>query len=302
MANSLQNIVQNNQPKHTIGHIRQKLNGTLSQQFTFIIVEGNDDVDFYHSFFHPNKTFIYPSIKEDNTMGGCSYLQEIVNTVLSWGITEKIFGIMDTDYRKYRPFYKYPQAVFHTDYRDMEMMVLSVPNVRAALNNWNNQFQNAIVTITPVVRFQGKLRIWNDLFKLGCNFKKTARISNLFNTNTHSIYTDWKTRAFKNFYKGCRNKKDSFSKRIYKSLLSRTVRCIHALPLYKNASDYDICRGHDMLSLLSFQMVRTDIYSNKNIWEKMIQAYSLMDFKATRLYRSIHCWENKHGVQIVKEI
>ncbi|MBQ4055884.1 MAG: DUF4435 domain-containing protein [Bacteroidaceae bacterium] len=300
MATSLQNIVQNNQPIHTIGHIRQKLNGSLSQQITFIIVEGNDDLDFYRSFFKPNNSFIYSSIKENDIMGGCAYLQEIVKTVLSWGKTEKIFGIMDTDYRKYIPFYKYPQAVFHTDYRDMEMMVLSVPNVQAALNNWNNQIQNAIATITPVVRFQGRLRIWNEIFKLGCNFKKYAKISNLFNTKTHSIYTDWEKRAIENFYKGCRNRKDSFFKKIYKPLLSRTVRCIHALPLYKNASDYDICRGHDMLLLLSYQMVHTNIYSDKNIWEKMKQAYSLMDFKATRLYRSIRQWENKHQVQIVK--
>lgn len=300
MPGSLQATVQANQPQHTLGHIKQKLNGRLSQQQTFIIVEGKDDVEFYNAFFDTNKAFIYPSIKEDQNMGGCSYLMEIVATVLNNYQTDMIFGIMDTDYRKFYPFYRYPKGIFHTDHRDMEMTVLSFPNVREALFIWNTGFQDAITQITPAVKYQGGLRIINDLFRLGCKFREKAKISKLFNERQHSLYPDWKQKANQNFIKGCQNKKSNFLKRLYVFIISRLAIMLQTLSLYKRGNDYDVCRGHDMLSLLSYQMIHTQTYSEKTIWEKMVQAYSIQDFKTTHLYKTISQWEKKHHVQILK--
>lgn len=300
MAKSLQETVQSTQPKHTLGHIKHKLNGRLSRQLTFIVVEGKDDMEFYNTFFDSNKTFIYPSIKEDETMGGCSYLVEIVTTVLNSYNTELIFGIMDTDSRKFNPFYKNPKGVFLTDHRDMEMTVLSVPRIQETLFSWNHKFQDAITQTTPVVKYQGGLRILNDLFRIKCNFKEKAKIAKLFNEKQHTLYPNWKKRANQNFLKGCPNNKGHFFLKAYTFFAARLALMFQALSIYKLGNDYDVCRGHDMLSLLSYQMIQTQIYSEKTIWEKMAKAYSLQDFKGTFLYQAIHEWEKKHHIQIIK--
>ena len=63
----------------------------------------------------------------------------------------------------------------------------------------------------------------------------------------------------------------------------------------ENESLYDICRGHDLLKLLSQALVYIQ-YKVENITAKMIEAYSLDDFKSTRLYASIQAWQEAEGV------
>lgn len=59
---------------------------------------------------------------------------------------------------------------------------------------------------------------------------------------------------------------------------------------------YDVCRGHDMLQLLSLTLVDVQTYSEKSIMNKMIEAYDLNDFRATRLYASILTWQTSESV------
>lgn len=65
-------------------------------------------------------------------------------------------------------------------------------------------------------------------------------------------------------------------------------------------SAYDVCRGHDVLSLLSLMMIKTDAYTTKTITNKMIESSSLIDFKQTTLYSSLRVWEQQLGKIILK--
>ena len=69
-----------------------------------------------------------------------------------------------------------------------------------------------------------------------------------------------------------------------------------ALHDYGKDSFYDICQGHDTISLLSLSLVNNSVYSETNIWEHCFDAYTLEDFKRTRLYVSISHWSEGKGV------
>lgn len=47
---SLRTFVEQDMTKHTLGHIFAKLKGHQPARSTFLIVEGGDDLAFYHSF------------------------------------------------------------------------------------------------------------------------------------------------------------------------------------------------------------------------------------------------------------
>ena len=52
--------------RHTLGHIYAKLNSRRRMQTTFVIVEGADDLAFYHRFFDGRVTDVYYSTKLDD--------------------------------------------------------------------------------------------------------------------------------------------------------------------------------------------------------------------------------------------
>lgn len=295
MASSTRTQVEQDTSRHTLGHILAKLNGARRTRTTFVVVEGSDDLAFYMRFFDRRVSTAYYSTKLMNDgnvqEGGCQELQNIVRTVLDDGRTDKVIGIMDTDYRRYMKGYEYPQNIFHTDHRDMEMTALSTPSVQQSLNAWIPDFDVTMRRIEPMLRHAGKLRIVNDLYRLGCSFKSRVKIGRVFDGNAHGVYPDWKSRYNRAFWRGCFRKKKGVSE-MAKELQSLCKAVVHLTTHdYSKESRYDICQGHDTISLLSLCLVNTATYSKQKIWENCFDAYGLNDFKRTHLYASLHQWE-----------
>ena len=67
----------------------------------------------------------------------------------------------------------------------------------------------------------------------------------------------------------------------------------------KDENTYNVCRGHDMLNLLSLSLIDVQKYSVSAIMSKMIESYSLDDFKCTQLYASILAWQTKENVNVL---
>lgn len=61
---------------------------------------------------------------------------------------------------------------------------------------------------------------------------------------------------------------------------------------------HDICRGHDLLPLLALVLIKKE-YSATSIMQKMIEVYSLEDFRQTHLYASILHWQESEGVDVL---
>lgn len=300
MASSTRTQVEQDMSKHTLGHIFAKLKGMRRSRTVFVVVEGTDDLAFYMRFFDRRVASVYYStkLKDDGNIdtGGCEELQHIVETVLKDGRTDKVVGIIDTDYRRYRKDYMYPKNIFHTDYRDMEMTALGTSSVQQALRSWIMDYDMVLHRIEPMLRHAGKLRIVNDLYRLGCSFKKKVKINRVFDDTTHAVFPDWKSRYNKAFMKSCfRKRKGIFE--IVAEWLRLFKASIHmAFHNYIDENFYDICQGHDTVSLLSLSMVNNSVYSETAIWEHCFDAYGLDDFKRTLLYSSLCQWATGIGV------
>lgn len=305
MAVSTRTKVEQDMSRHTLNHIFTKLRGRFSDRTTFVVVEGSDDLAFYSRFFNKSTTAVYYATKQTDDgrieSGGCEELQNIVKTVLDDARTDKVVGIMDTDYRKYQKNYEYPQHIFHTDYRDMEMTALNTLSVKAALNAWISDFTNKLKFLEPMLRHAGKLRIMNDIYRLGCNFKKKCKINCMFNENTHSIYADWKMRYNAKFFDVCMHKKkQTFWGRVHTLLMLGISKFKLLRHSYDEEDAYDICHGHDTIKLLSLSLANSAIYSEVAIWEKCFDAYTIGDFKNTRLYASLCSWQAEKGVSLFR--
>lgn len=304
MATTTRTQVEQDMSLHTLGHIYAKLNSRRRMQTTFVIVEGADDLAFYHRFFDGRVTDVYYSTKLDDQgnvkEGGCRMLMEIVDIVLKDGRTDQVLGIIDTDYRKYRKGHEYPKNIFHTDHRDMEMTALVTASVRQTLCAWIQDFDNKLKNLEPVLRYAGELRIVNDLFRMGCNFKKGCKISSTFDQQKHIVYDDWKWRYYRMFLKACFNKKGQKTEKL--KTLTRLCKAFLHLKChtYKHESMYDVCQGHDTVSLLSLSLVNTATYSEAAIWKKCVNAYSVADFAGSNLYKSINEWQTAKGLSIFK--
>lgn len=305
MATTTRTQVEQDMKRHTLGHIFAKLKGQRRSRTTFVIVEGSDDLAFYGRFFDRRVVSAYYStkLKDDGTVetGGCEELQHIVKTVLDDGRTDRVIGVMDTDYRKYVKGYVYPKNIFHTDCRDMEMTALNTFSVRQSLSSWINGFENLWSQLIPVLRYVGTLRILNDKFRLGCNFKKNCKIRHVFDDRSHQIVADWKRQYYKAFVRACLKSKNqtTFQKLHKRFVLIRAL--IHKLiTSYSQEDLFNICHGHDTIKLLSLCLVRTNIYSELAIWEKCFDAYTPRDFARTRLYTAINAWQTEKELSLFK--
>lgn len=305
MATSTRTKAEQDMSRHAWGHICAKLNAPRRSRTTFVIVEGADDLAFYRRFFDRRVTSLYYSTKLDaeGTVqdGGCEELQKIVGGVLNDKRTDKVVGIMDTDYRRYLNNYRCPSNIFLTDYRDMEMTALRSPSVKQSLRNWIDGYEDQLRNIEPILRHAGTLRILNDIYRLGCSFKKKVKIGCVYDEKSHTIYPDWKKRYNTAFKKGClKNKKQKSNDKIVVFLNYCRAKLHKAVRSYQKEDFYNICQGHDFISLLSKSLVKTSVYSEENIWTRCFDAYAIADFKRTRLYDSLHGWESEKGLSLFR--
>ena len=305
MAKPLRTVVEQDVGLHTLGHIFTKLRGQRPSRTTFVIVEGSDDLAFFKRFFDNRSVSAYYSTKKTRKgeviTGGCDELMNIVRTVLDDGRTDRVIGIMDTDYRKYIKGYTYPRNIFNTDCRDMEMMALSMPSVRQKLAGWIPDFNSLESKVEPVLRHVGLLRILNDKFRLGCNFDK-CKIDRTHDERSHDIFKDWRKRYDKAFLKSIllNKRKDLHGK--VRSFLGLCKACLHCMVhSYKTESSSDLLQGHDTIHLLSLCTERNSVYSEDAIWEKCFDSYTPVDFAGTKLFAAINVWQAEKGLSLFKQ-
>ena len=306
MALPLRTRVEQDMTKHTLGHIDAKLRGMLGSRTTFVVVEGGDDLAFYQRFLDISRTASYYSTKLNDEGkvqdGGCEELQSIVRTVLAEGRTEKVVGIMDTDYRRYLDGYEYPANIFHTDHRDMEMTALSTTSVQQSLRGWIAGFDGVFDGLKEMLRHAGVLRILNDRYQLGCSFKKKVKISCIFDTGNQKVSENWRKTYDGKFMKACLHKRKQTLAGALKTVAGLCkAGMFYMTHTFAHESDYDVCQGHDTIQLLSLSLVDTATYSPDAIWEKCFNAYTLADFKNTSLYASLHAWELMKGAMVLKD-
>lgn len=251
----------------------------------WIVVEAEDDYNVYNGFMDTSTTVVKTSEGNDGRRGYAN-VEYIVTEIKAAVSAAHICGIRDADYTKYEDTaHVFPANIFPTDRRDLEMMMLESATVQTALRTWAAQYDMAMAKVSPVCRHLGYLRIFNHVKGLACVFRDQLRVSRFWDFDAQDWIVDWKNQFNTRFF--CLS-----GGRCDEPMLNQFV----ADKSFNAESDYDIFRGHDLLSALSLALINTNEYSSGNIMQKMTEAYTMEDFKTTRLYASIKFWQEAEGV------
>lgn len=257
------------QSKNIEGQIILAVKSFLFNDVVWVLVESVSDKKIFEKMFKGN-AMVLPAVKEENKRPNCWSVEEIVTNVLHQGSTDYILGIRDTDYTRYWHTRKYslPKNIVHTHHRDIEMTMLSAASCQTALNKWDGQFAIKISACVPYIRYMGYLRVWFDNFGNGkINALKKFKWGRIHEDNSQNIAIDWRARLLDRFNKLCGT-----------NLTEENVEQYAQNEGLDKVSDYDICRGHDFLPCLADRMVRTNIFSETAIRERMAQSYSPAEF------------------------
>ena len=165
------------------------------------------------------------------------------------------------------------------------MMLLEAESVQQALRTWAPAFDDAFAKSIPVCRHFGYLRIYNEVADLTVRFHDNLRPNKYWDYQQQAMKATWEQDSTAKFVALSEGK-----------CAATDVKAFVTTHKLENENLYDICRGHDLLKLLSLSMVDVQTYSVDAIMTKMTEAYSLNDFKATRLYASIQAWQTAEGV------
>ena len=276
-----------NQTRDVEAQIRAAMQTPMKRNTLWIITESDYDRNVYERFFNDNVS-VRPSYDEKGK-GGCDRVVRIVQNILRTGETNRIVGIRDADYMYYVPgrFIKPTQNLFHTDERDIEMMMLKSPSVQTALTTWNPTFGAKISQVIPMACYMGLIRIWHVARNKTSNLKKfhIACVWDL-NARPQKPVNHWK-----------RVLRDRYNRLTGEHLNERMVQYIrHCYRLDDNQYG-KICRGHDFVQLLGMAMVNAT-YSSNLIQEKIAESYDVADFSQTNLFGSIQAFAARVEVVI----
>ena len=284
MPVALRDVVQ--EPIATKSAIRLALQSSEGLNTVWAVVEAEDDVRVYRQFLDEEVVNIKPSTDES---GKKSYknVEDIVTSIVSEVSGSRIFGIRDKDYSIYEVANYVPLPnVFLTDRRDLEMMLLESESVQSAMEEWVVNFRNRLSVAIDVAKWMGYLRICNSVNDFGYTFKNRFKASVVWDQNSHSLMKDWKERC---------------SALLKDYISSDDINCFIEERSLEQEHAYDICRGHDVVKLLSWLLVKTE-FSTDEIARKMASSYSLADFVQTSLYSSIQEWQTSKDISFLKAL
>lgn len=292
--NTLQNIVSETQTNYTIDIIRMALNTQSASVRTWIVVEDIDDVNVYEKLVNRNFVTVLPSTDYPAGNKGCKHVEKIVDEVLTVKPSANVIGVRDSDCTRYeKPEHVFPQNIFTTDERDVEMMLLGAASVQDSLRNWSEMFPEKLYEAILYTRFMGYLRICNDICNLGCNFKKKVKLAAVWEHNTHQFSGNWREVLLQRFLDNCGNADPL----IYITEREHFEAFVCGWGL-ENEPWQNVCQGHDTVWALSVLMINNVIYSEANIMSRMTNDYALDDFKETQLYARISSWAAGKGISV----
>jgi hypothetical protein len=242
---------------------------------SFAIVEDEYDRDIFYKFFNHRTVRIFISCKSAyNHSRGNNNVKEIVQLLSEEHSNIPVLGIIDADYSRFIPTYHLPENIFRTDCRDIEMMMFQCQTVHRYLNQAISQFNHFYTRALAIARQIGYVRIANDVYQLKYSFKKNLKFSKILQSHTGEL----NQLAFNSFVNTFLNTADEFTADEFNQCKNR----------WQNNSDSEICRGHDMLTLLAnFLRNKT---TKREIELGLAVYYQQSTFEQTQLFTDLFQW------------
>lgn len=289
------------------------INSPSGLVFLWVLVEGDADSYFYERMFNLTRTKVVnvgiPDSKGD-IHGGYNAVIGLVNKVLA--LSPWVIGIIDRDWRTYKksPKSQLPINIFVTDERDLEMTLLSFPNVRKKLEievtssmefkhkHWfkngywykktGNWFRDVWEQCAMVSRYMGGLRIVASYFEL---HRVDFYVKDYWDERQHFLLANWEDKLFTTAMRQC------CCGRIKLLFYSWVVKYRFGI---NHRTLFDVCRGHDFLPVLSNMLIDSHHFSERWMTFFMTKEISLEEIKSLRLYNHVKEWEKKSGKTFLK--
>lgn len=292
MAGSLRNTTEQQQPQYTEAVIRQTCASNIGQKFVFFIVEDIDDKLTYEKFLCAEDVHVMISQDADGNRG-YQNVEDIVSHIRQDDVTSRICGIRDADYTRYEDApHVFPDSIFITDQRDLEMMLLASNSVQNGLVKWNGYIANLLPQVYVATRQIGYMRAANHVCNLGCNFKRKVKLAKVWDDSTHQLNNNWQDDLTDLFVQNAANTQSPHYP-YTKEKLNAFIDQKHLA----SESAYNICQGHDVVWLLYNKLPQNN-FDVKEITDKMIESYSESDFRLTHLCAALLNWAKRMNVNI----
>lgn len=281
----LRTISNSDQPDATLGMIELVISSDFNEDWTWVVVEGTDDVEIYERLFDYNKAIVCPSLDEEGRCG-CSNVEEIVETILNGYNFYRIIGLRDADYTPYDENYVVPQNIFLTDCHDIEIQMLENNRVIEGLETKKSGIKCSLQNAYSVMREVAYLRAYSLSIQGGFNFSGYVKCSNFWNQDEKKMVIGWKKKLFDSFFA---TEAADYGHAPTICDLNKYVKDKNL----ENEPSWKICQGHDVVNFLHWTGSATDLY------KQFIELYNNEAFAVSEMYGLISQWERNNGVKIL---
>lgn len=290
--------------------LKRAINSPLGEKTLWVLVEGNADPYFYERMFIKDNTPVKVHkagyiAKDRSKKGGNDIVVNIVTHILQSKLTDEIIGIIDRDYRDYeKKKRRTPNNIFLTDYRDLEMTMMADENNRTLLFNeikinsnpsntkyWGNQdwFDRMWKKCEAVSRLMGEIRItltWHNL-KAKLNFSPKL----YWDEVNKSVYSSYSSNIIKYVKLQCKANGNKLNIDRLSSVRNRF--------LLQKQSLWKICRGHDLLSVLSNLLIDSSTFNEEWMTFFMSKEYPKPSIRQMSLYSTLKKWQTAKGLNVL---
>jgi len=261
-----------------INEIKQELNHPLGKAKIWVLVEGVDDVKIYRKLIDAE------NVKVETVEGGISHLKTALSVLLIE--TKRVLGIRDADFLHLELVKEEAEALFLTDYHDIEIQMFHSDKVLKSLFN-EYQVEDDInkirSEILAAVSFLGYVRWYNNKNNYGLNFQGIS-FEKLFDNKTISLNQ-------KKLVKYINERSPNKEKEI-------VIDDVNAM-INKSIDLYQLCNGHDVIKLLrlfiNFKRNNRKPVNDDGISSALRLSYTYDDFKKTKLFEALNEWELKYS-------
>lgn len=238
----------------------------------FILVEGFFDKHIYEERFNPDKIHVMIAAY-DNLHHNRSSVQNLVKEINTTYSFCHVVGIRDKDYSVILGQQPVPN-IYTTDDRDLEMMIFRSPSFNASDHNMTSYLNEVL----PYCVDFGHIRIYAESKGIrNREINDKMNISSVYDQQKKSYVVAPKSTLRQIF----RDKIDA----------TTTDELLDNFTIEKGLSTlspYDVCRGHDVVTLMGF--VHGNDYVVSAMEEKMEQHYGKDDFYSTDLFLAIESY------------
>ncbi len=243
----------------------------------FCLVEGEFDKHIYEARLNDQEIEVKIAA-DDNLQHNRSSVRYLVEDLRAMHPNGRFIGIRDKDYMTLLG-QQCPNGIFATDNRDLEMMILSSPSFQTSAND----IQPCLAAVFPYCVTFAYVRVFAESRNLRNKLNDKMSITAVYCQQTKTFDPNAKARLH-----------GLYTSKVDAAASTQQIDAFVASKNLTAFSQYDICRGHDVIGLLEF--VYGNTCSRFEMEEKMKAYYDKADFYNTTLFANINNYCATFGI------